>query len=207
MQNAVLRRAVWIVAFSLGTFAGLLLAASPTSALASVAMFPDGFHLSYVASPGEVNSVTVSYGAQTFTIVDTTAVIGSGLGCASVDQHHVTCAGAAGTPESLFSFAIDAGDLNDSVSVAGSPISNSANQISGGDGDDTLNGGPGTEILNGGTGADSLNGGTGADELNGGDGSDALNAGGGDDLMRGGLNADAMSGGEGHDMVTYSAAN
>ncbi len=111
------------------------------------------------------------------------------------------------------SILVNAGDGNDSVSVAGgwkyhvvipSRINgqNGNDSLTGGDANDTIRGGAGDDLINGGAGNDSLygedgvdriTGDTGADLLDGGYGNDRLYAddGAGQDTLRGGGSKDA----------------
>ena len=80
--------------------------------------------------------------------------------------------------------------------------------VTGGDGNDTITGSTAANVLDGGDGNDTLNGGDGADTLRGGAGDDALNGGNGDDTFDEGSadsDADTMLGGAGIDLVTYAA--
>ena len=72
-------------------------------------------------------------------------------------------------------------------------------QLSGGDGNDTVNGGDGDDTIFGDAGTDQLNGGEGADDLNGGTGPDILNGDGDDDDLNGGTDNDTLIGGAGSD--------
>jgi hypothetical protein len=54
-----------------------------------------GTVLTYLAAPGETNTLTITRGTDnTFTIEDTTAPVTAGAGCTSVDARHVTCPAA-----------------------------------------------------------------------------------------------------------------
>ncbi len=83
-----------------------------------------------------------------------------------------------------------------------------ADDLAGGQGDDTLSGAGGEDTLRGGDGEDSLSGDAGNDLLlgggendllSGGGGADVLKGGGGDDLLMGGGAADTLNGGAGDD--------
>jgi Ca2+-binding RTX toxin-like protein len=77
--------------------------------------------------------------------------------------------------------------------------------IDGRGGNDQLFGGPGNDTLIGGPGDDTLDGGPGNDTLLGGPGNDTLNGGPGNDILDGGPGADVMAGGGGNDTVDYSS--
>lgn len=172
-----------MVGLSLAFFVVVIMAALPAVSPASVAGF-SGTQLAYVADPGEVNTVTVSYALRVFTVTDTSAAITPAFGCVSVTAHQVSCDANNTFFESSLWFMINAGDMNDSVSVTSSPLSNSsANQISGGDGADSLTGGPGDDSFADGPGNDIVNGATGNDNFHSGTGADTLIGGPGTDLV------------------------
>ncbi len=80
----------------------------------------NGSALAYVAVPGEVNTVALSFTPNVFTLTDTTAVITAGIGCAPVTTHRVTCPTANNLTPSA---AVDVGNMNDVVSLASVPSS------------------------------------------------------------------------------------
>lgn len=110
---------------------------------------------------------------------------------------------------------------NGFVDENGDAINNSANDIrgyagndtiDGGGGNDTIDGGTGNDNITGGTGNDSIIGGTGNDTLTGFDGNDTLIGGAGDDYLdvkdgsssgfeSGGSSTDAVYGGDGNDTI------
>jgi hypothetical protein len=99
-------------------------------------------------------------------------------------------------------FEVNAGEGNDTVSVAsavGVPVT-----MRGGLGDDTLTGGGGPDKLIGGNGSDKLAGRGDNDLLFGGNGNDELFGGGGNDVLRGGSGHDTLSGGSGENVVRSS---
>jgi Ca2+-binding RTX toxin-like protein len=155
-----------------------ILALSPVAALASRAGVANST-LDYSAGTGERNDVRVSLASDTYTIVDTGAVITPAAGCNSVDAHRVTC------PATGVSFLIvDARDQSDAVSVSVSAST--------------------SPIVQGGTGNDTLVGGAGADFLDGDAGNDILAGGDAGDVLTGGLGADTLSGGSGaFDTASY----
>ncbi len=78
------------------------------------------------------------------------------------------------------------------------------NEISGGDGRDSLSGGNGNDVLDGGAGRDGLSGGVGYDVLNGGSGGDTLWGGYGNDVLDGGTGEDRLSGHHGNDIFVLN---
>jgi len=122
----------------------------------------EGGVLRVAAAPGEGNQLTVaagpapSAGSATFAVTDLGAPLMPGAGCTLSEDGAATCT----APEAT-SVEIDAGDLDDSVSVAAAlPV-----RILGGDGDDRLTGGDGDDVLLGGSGADFADGGNGDDSI------------------------------------------
>ncbi|WGM38388.1 hypothetical protein [Caulobacter sp. NIBR1757] len=75
----------------------------------------------------------------------------------------------------------------------------SALNLTGGSGPDTLDGASAGDTLDGGDGGDTLNGLGGDDTLIGGGGQDLLNGGSGKDILRGGDGFDTLNGGDGND--------
>jgi hypothetical protein len=124
--------------------AALLLA--PAAQAASVSV--EGDVLRVVASPGEANQLGV---AADLTVTDLGAPLVAGPGCAVGADGAVRCASAAGAPP-VARIEVDAGDLDDSVSLAASLPA----WVLGGDGDDTLVGGLAADFLDGGDGDDSI---------------------------------------------------
>ncbi|WP_299376516.1 calcium-binding protein [uncultured Tateyamaria sp.] len=91
-------------------------------------------------------------------------------------------------------------DGNDSVSG-----SHENDTLSGDGGDDTINGGRGADIIFGGEGQDSLFGDTGDDYVQGGSGNDRVDGHDGDDDIYGGEGADVLIGGFGDDYLVGGA--
>jgi Ca2+-binding RTX toxin-like protein len=106
---------------------------------------------------------------------------------------------------SVKSIVVNAGDGNDSVSVAGGWKYTLAipSTINGQGGNDSLTGGDAADVLRGGAGDDLINGGTGDDQLYGEDGADRLTGDAGSDLLDGGYGNDRLyaEDGAGHDTV------
>jgi Ca2+-binding RTX toxin-like protein len=129
--------------------------ALPLSASAST-VTKSGSTLSYVADPGEPNSVTISLAGDSYTISDQTGVtIKDGGGC----QVAGSTAGCPAGGVTLLD--VQLGDQNDSVKI----LASTSSKLQGGEGDDALTGGPGGDTLLGGPGADAMTGGAGIDVL------------------------------------------
>ncbi len=151
-----------------------LLALAPAANAATVSV--EGTVLRVTAAPGEANQLTVAEGVPnpSFTVTDPGAALTAGPGCAVAQDGSASCS----VPVSIID--IDAGDLDDSVTVAGVLPA----RILGGEGDDRLQGGDGS---------DELLGDAGSDFVDGGDGHDTID-------MRDGV-ADSVWCGAGHDGV------
>lgn len=94
---------------------------------------------------------------------------------------------------------LSGGSGNDTI--VGWAIGGNANSTSG---NDTLNGAVGNDSLAGGTANDSLIGGNGNDTLDGGTGNDTLIGGAGNDTFKGSQGSDSINGGDGIDTADYS---
>jgi Ca2+-binding RTX toxin-like protein len=110
-------------------------------------------------------------------------------------------AGTVGTVETtnfplaqVKSIIVNAGDGNDSVSVAGGWKYRVVipSTVDGGGGNDSLTGGDANDLLRGGAGNDLIKGGAGDDELFGDDGADRITGGAGADLLDGGFANDRL---------------
>jgi len=128
-----------------------------------------------------------------------------------------------GSISGVESITADLNPGNDTLSYAGTTVNVSADlaagtasgftsianfaNLTGGNGNDTLNGTGGANVISGGAGNDVLNGDGGADTLNGDAGNDTLNGGAGDDTLNGGAQADTLIGGNGVDTIDTGAAN
>jgi Ca2+-binding RTX toxin-like protein len=187
-----------------------------------------GNTIGYTADTGEINTLTVSLNAGTYTFKDDTGIagVGSVVGCTRVDDHTVECP-AAGIQE----LQIRLGDLADKAEVLPDTTSlvlgqdgsddltggGANDQLDGGDGEDTIRGGAGNDELNAesiGTFLDevpglqnSLDGGPGNDTIGGGGGQDTVQGGSGNDTIRGWAGVDTLDGGDDADFVTGGAGN
>lgn len=179
----------------------IALLAAPTAVASSATV--DGSTLTFVAGPGEANTVSIAYDASlaSYKITDTTAATTGGPGCGAI-EHEINCDGVA-----VKSIVINLRDGNDRW--LGGDIS-LVPSVDGGPGDDELSG---LGILNGGDGNDTLqaldvgsalNGDDGNDLLIGGQGDDTLDGGAGDDLLIGNDGTDKFVGGPGLDRVDAS---
>ncbi|MDQ3933947.1 MAG: hypothetical protein M3340_04875 [Actinomycetota bacterium] len=180
--------------------------------------------MSFVASPGERNDLTIELAGGVYRIVDEGAAIEPGQGCRLTDGsgHRAECDAYDNGPGALVQ--LDDGDDRARVSLPAVQRNLFKRAVvMGGPGDDRLEGGGGVDELDGADGNDVLIGGGEGDVLTGGLGDDRLE--GGEDLfttlyvfddcaqpctppwgdrLDGGLGADAISGGGGvADHVSY----
>ncbi len=137
--------------------AGVAVLAQPGLAEAGTVTL-SGDVLSYDAAPGEANRVTIvatpDAGGLSLRVIDTTAPVTAGAGCASVNANEATCADPTPTT-GLDSLLVDAGDMADFVQVSTGWYAESI--VNGGDGADELVGGYGRRnLLNGDGDADQL---------------------------------------------------
>lgn len=118
--------------------------------LAAVVAVTDS-KVSFTASDGEVNAITVEYvngSTSYYRISDSAALPSAGSGCTALADH-IRC-----DDTGLTAVELNLGDENDDVDVATSvpdPLTEN-----GGDGDDTLEGGNGADTLRGGSGNDTI---------------------------------------------------
>lgn len=170
------------------TAAALTLVAALIAALAlplparAATVAVEGGVLRVAAVPGEANQLMVAAAnapladPASFTVTDWSAPLGAGAGCTLSEDGSASCLATAAA-----GIEIDAGDLDDSVSVV-APL---PARILGGDGDDRLTGGEGNDALLGGGGADFADGGDGDDTIEVRDGlSDSAWCGAGRDAVR-----------------------
>jgi len=115
---------------------------------------------------------------------------------------------------SIQSIAIDAKGGDDKVELAGRisvPASiqggAGADNLIGGNGDDTINGGAGKDRIRGGRGNDYLDGGVGSDNIHGDQGNDRILGGDGNDRLSGDLGNDTIDGGKGKDTMFGGMGN
>ena len=157
---------------ALALFGALLALALPSTAFGSYASVDAGV-LTYEASGGEVNQVSVTYSGGSTIINDSGAIIEAGPGCSLQGGQKVAC-------RDVTSVVANLSDWNDSAYslLLFTPVT-----FDGGEGDDTLTGNATPDKLTGGTGADTLNGGWGNDTLTGGDGADSVDASYGNDKV------------------------
>jgi hypothetical protein len=152
---------------------------SAAPAMASTVSVGSNNSLSYNATSGQVNQVTISGDSASLTVTEAgTEPITAGNGCTAIDAQTVTCVNAT-------QILVNVRDLDDTVTLSTGLIS----QVSGRDG------------------ADTLNGGSGADTLIGGEGNDALFGNAGEDALAGENGDDQMVGGDGVDLANYALSS
>ncbi|MEX2108256.1 MAG: calcium-binding protein [Solirubrobacterales bacterium] len=135
---------------------------------------------------GHDSNISVSFGGA-FIVSDTAGVeTRAGTGCAIVDSQTARC---EATPGALNFILIDAGNGNDTITIAGNVPGSLPVRANGGNGNDNINGGAGDDILESG---DEYSGTSGNDTLNGNEGSDGLVSDPGGDVMNGGPGNDLM---------------
>lgn len=96
---------------------------------------------------------------------------------------------------------ISGGDGDDTIDGSLSTSTTVSIKASMGLGNDSVQGGAAADTISGDTGNDTIIGGDGADSIVGGDGNDSLNGNGGNDTINGGLGDDSMWGGAGADSL------
>ncbi len=146
----------------------------------------------YVAAPGEVNHVTVSFGAHAITLADPAGVT-PGVGCVAAGRTRVRCSYRlrGGRTAGGATADLRLGDRDDAAKISGRYL-----------------GAPVGATLRGGGGDDRLTAGGGAVELVGGAGNDVLTGSPQDDTFRADRTSDGrdvMIGRRGEDTVSYSA--
>ena len=134
--------------------AAFLSLSAATPALAAT-VSTEGDLLRVLAGPGAANDLVLATEGPTTVVMDAGAPLVPGPGCTQ-SELGVTC--VTGGPPAI---DVDAGDLDDSVTIHGL----AASRLAGGDGDDRLTGGDGPDALLGGTGADFADGGAGRDAI------------------------------------------
>jgi hypothetical protein len=121
----------------------------------------DGGVVRVASPPGEANVLTVAQGLTegTMIVTDSGAPLSAGPGCTVGADGSAHCSSVPALP--FASIDLDAGDLDDSVSVAAAVPAT----ILGGEGDDRITGGDGDDTLIGSGGADFAEGGRGDDSI------------------------------------------
>ncbi|MEP6017263.1 MAG: Hint domain-containing protein [Paracoccaceae bacterium] len=193
-----------------------------TDTLSSATIFQDTAGNLYLAPERFYNSDQVKLEADAIrSITLDTLVTNTSIGMNSVRQVGAfvetdgTVDGTAGADSMPVGFSddqadaitdeadsIEAGAGNDTVSAG-----QGADTIDGGDGADSLEGDEGDDSVLGGAGDDTILGGSGADTLEGGDGADSLEGNGGNDSVLGGAGDDTISGGDGADTLEGGAGD
>ena len=145
----------------------VLLALAPAAEAATVTYEAATGKLRIAAAAGEVNALTVTQSALTFTIADTGAPLSAPLApeCLVAPGGEVTCAVPVA---SAVEVALE--DEDDALTAATDvPVA-----VEAGDGDDVVTGGAGADALEGNAGADVLDGAGGHDAYAAGDGDDEV---------------------------------
>ncbi|GAA0426736.1 hypothetical protein Aca07nite_36690 [Actinoplanes capillaceus] len=222
LPNRKLLAMIGATAAAVGSTA-LLAAPAQAAAVGSAKVDTYGV-VSFAASTGKTNGLTITVSGQTVTL-DDLVTIKAGAGCAAVagDKTKVTC-----TATKISSLSVNLGDKNDwvknktglGISIDGGAgndtlVGGSANdRIVGGSGNDKIYGGAGGEVIYGnsgndivygGAGTDNVSGGTGNDKIYGQDGDDQVYGGSGTDLINGAAGRDRLHGGAGADKI-YAGA-
>jgi hypothetical protein len=155
-----------------------LLALCAAAQAASVSV--EGDALRVIARAREVNQLSVGVRPTDFAfrVTDESAPLTAGPGCIVAQEGTASCAPPPGAVP-VKRIDVDAGDLDDSVSVAAELPA----RILGSDGNDALSAATASAVLDGGPGDDRLQGGDGADEVLGGEGADFADGGDGDDSI------------------------
>lgn len=191
----------------------LMGAVIPTTALAS--SIQDGG--TYVASPGEVNQISIDKHTDDFTYTDPGAAsIDAGTSSCSVTGDQVTCPWFS----PALAFEVFTGDRDDTITdtQGGHPF-----ELDAGPGDDQItfseylpaNGGPGNDHIIGGPADDWAYGGSRGtpsdlpdnDHMQGLGGRDGLYGQAGDDVIDGGAGDDHLEGGDGNDVEHGGTGN
>ena len=125
-------------------------------------MSVEGDILRVLAAPAEANALTLANGltGASMIVTDTGAPLIAGPGCTLGADDSASCSAPVGSGQ-FTGIVVDAGDVDDSVSVSSSVPAT----ILGGDGDDRIAGGDGDDSLVGGAGADFADGGGGDDSI------------------------------------------
>ena len=174
---------------------GALLAFAPGALGATVAL--NGTTITYTASPGESNNLSINQTAGNFTFDETIISIVDGDGGGGC----VVAAGNASCPEGgVTRLVIDTGDGDDAVTNNTTNVS-VPETVTLGDGEDFVDGTKNADLLDGGPGPDDIQGEDGADVINGAGGPDDLNGDAGSDQVNGGAGPDRVRGSDGNDQL------
>ncbi|MGN9811670.1 calcium-binding protein [Micromonospora sp. BQ11] len=190
------RSALFGVAFSTAVL-GVPAAPAAAAALAdgSTLVNRTGSVLTVTAGVNRANDITVRLVGATYVITDQVEGVSAGGACTLVGAE-ARCP-AAGTTE----LVVNAGNLDDRVTVDTGTSAPVGASLHGGSGNDRLVAGAGNDTLDGEEGVDTLLGGGGNDTVNGGTGGDSAFGGAGNDSVGGQEGADSLQGGDGNDVV------
>ncbi len=175
--------------------------AAAQAAMASTLAVQGGTTLQFTAAAAETNNVTVTRGANFFTVADPGSTITPTAPCIAVNANTATCP-VAGVTDVNVSLV----DGNDQATIDPT-VTQVGVTLQGGDGNDTLTGATSADTLQGGPGNDTVNGLGGDDQLTGGAGDDTLVGGDGDDSLSGGSGRDSVQGGAGDDTIPDAGAD
>src|SRR5215208_2740126 len=163
-MRAAFSRRRWRLSVSVAA-AAVLVATSRSAAIAAEVTMPsqpEGLHMTYTASPGETNNVTLTTSGDQIVLTQrgptplTVSMMGNCTGPTGIDPKVVSCSAAGVAPLDL--------TLGDGDDVLMNPTA-WAMQASGDGGHDIIQGGSGNEQLEGGAGPDTINGGDGNDRM------------------------------------------
>lgn len=158
-----------------------LVGAGPARAATGGTVTVEGTTLWYVAQPGAVNKIEISYDAELdlYLVKDFVSTVEvAGGPCTQETETVVSC-----EAKGVTAVKGDAGDMFDTLGVRGTLSDGVAAE---------LHGGPGNDLVFGDS-DETLYGDGGDDNLQGGSGDDTLYGGPGDDLMQGGAGIDTVS--------------
>ena len=161
---------------------------------AAATVTPSGTSITFQASPGEANDLTVTnpspdeyrFTEDSLPVLDGDGDLGLGFNpCQQTAFDEVTC-----SMPGLAAINVDLDDLGDEVDSSAVPVNT---LVDAGDGVDTVATGAGNDILGGSVGIDDLNGNAGFDEFDGGAGADLMDGGPDTDTLTYGNRATSVS--------------
>jgi Ca2+-binding RTX toxin-like protein len=161
--------------------------------------------ISYSASTGQTNDITVTRASKRFKITDRgVSSIPVATGCRFSKLGSTKSETCRVARVDRFDFKLgNKGDTLDLRVVTPATIAGEKGDdtLTGGRGDDTIDGGLGDDRLVGGSGDDTIKGDKGNDSLGGGKGDDLLSGADGKDSLDGGAGTDSFEAGEGDDAI------
>ncbi len=157
---------------------------SPFTAAATVL---DNDSVTVNVADNGTNTIDAGAGIDSITVNGTAMADTINVG-ASMGRVTVVSGGSNSSIGGAETLTVNAGNGNDTVTVADAVGGLISVTVNGQAGDDTITGGGGNDVLNGGDGDDVINGGGGNDTINGGLGNDVINGGAGNDSIVSGNN-------------------